>query len=101
MPNSNTKPEPIMLDSITNGVCDLRVRWNIVKVTTEDPLCGKPRTSYNYSEKRMPWQLDLGDIGSGSLTEIKQYLAAQETEIMRWAQAAAISFDGTDCKKQG
>ena len=99
MVNSNSEPEIVMLDSITKGVCDLRVRWDITEVTQDDPMTGEPRTSWNYAEKRISWQLDLGDIGTGTLEEIKKYLAEQEEEILRWAQAAVISYDGTACKE--
>ena len=90
MPNSNTEPETIFLDYVKDGQARLLVRWNIQQVTTEE------RTSYNYSERVIWWVLPKPYV---TIDEVKAYLVTVEAEILDWAQAAALSFDGTMCKE--
>ena len=99
MPNSNSKPDVIFLDKIESGQCRLLVRWNITESTKEDPMTGQPRTSWDYSERVIWWYLDMPDIGTGTLKEIREYLAATEKTIVNLAQATATNYNGTDCKK--
>ena len=99
MPNSNSKPDVIFLDKVESGQCRLLVRWNIVESTKEDPMAGETRTSWDYSERVIWWYLDMPDIGTGTLKEIREYLAATEKTIVNLAQATDLNYDGTDSKK--
>jgi len=93
--NSDTRPEIIFLDRIVTGKAYLRVRWNIVEVEKEDPISGDIRTSYDYLERMMPWDLKIGDeddeIGKGTMPEILSFLKRQETEILKWTMVAEIN----------
>ena len=92
MPNANSKPDVIFLDKIESGQCRLLVRWNIVESTKEDPISGDVRTSWDYSERVIWWYLDMPDIGTGTLKEIKAYLTATETTIVNLAKATEINY---------
>ena len=100
MTNSGSKPEVIFLDRVEDGRCRLLVHWNIVDSTKEDPMTGEIRESWDYSERIIWWDLKLADVGLGTLDEIKSYLITNEEEIVDWAKATALNYDGTDCKKK-
>ena len=99
MPNANSKPDVIFLDKIESGQCRLLVRWNIVESQREDQMTGETRTSWDYSERVIWWYLDSDDIGTGTLEEIREYLAATETTIVNLAKATDLDYDGSACKK--
>lgn len=95
MTNANTEPEVISLDYVKDGQCRLLVRWNIKQVETDDPMTGKSRTSWDYSERVIWWTLPQK---YSTLEEILAYLDANEPEILNWAEATDNTFDGTATK---
>lgn len=96
MTNSNTEPEVMFLDYVKDGQCRLLVHWNIKEVTKEDPLTGKPRINWDYSERVIWWILPQK---YDTLDEILKYLDETETEIVNWAMATDLNFDGTITKE--
>jgi hypothetical protein len=100
MPNSTTKPKTIFLDHIENGLCCLYVRWNIIETTQEKPMSDIPKTSWDYTERIIWWYLDMKDIGSGTLSEIREYLVANEKVILNLAKATDLNYEGTSCRKE-
>ena len=92
MPNANSKPDVIFLDKIESGQCRLLVRWNIVESQREDQMTGEPRTSWDYSERVIWWYLDMPDIGTGTIDEIKEYLTATQMTIVNLAKATEINY---------
>jgi len=89
MPNANTEPEVIFLDYVRDGQARLLVRWNITEVKTEE------RTSYNYSERVIWWTLPKP---YATLADVIAYLDGIKTEILDWAKATDLTFDGTTSK---
>ena len=95
MTNSDTEPEVLFLDYVKDGQCRLLVRWNIKQVEKEDPMTGKPRTSWDYSERVIWWILPQK---YNTLEEIIAYLDTIEKEILNWTMATDCNHNGTDSK---
>jgi hypothetical protein len=92
---SNVEPQEIDFDgTVSNGICTLRVRWNIQQVLKTDAISGETRTAWQYEERVIPWQLDIRDVGTGTLEEIAAYLALDTTKasILSWAKGSRITI---------
>ena len=96
MTNSDTKPEVMFLDYVKDGQCRLLVHWDIKEVTKEDPITGETRTSWDYSERVIWWILPQK---YETLDEILKYLDEIGTEILNWAMATDLNYDGTVSKE--
>jgi hypothetical protein len=92
---SNVEPVPFFWDgTVSNGICTLRVRWNIQQVQKTDPVGGETRPVWEYEERTIPWQLDIKDVGTGTLEEITAYLALDATKaiILSWVKGSWITI---------
>ena len=96
MTNSDTKPEVMFLDYVKDGQCRLLVHWDIKEVTKEDLQTGKSRISWNYSERIIWWILPQK---YDTLEEILMYLDVNQSEILNWAMATDLNYDGTVSKE--
>jgi len=87
----------MFLDYVKDGQCRLLVHWDIKEVTKEDPMTGQSHTSWEYSERVIWWILPEKYI---TLEDIIKYLIQNETEIVNWAMATDLNFDGTTSKEK-
>ena len=91
---SETKPEIIaFLGVVNNGICEIRARWDITQCSVIDPMTQVQKNVWKYEEKKMGWQLNIEDITTTSVDDIKIYLNKKSTiaEILKWAKGAKIT----------
>jgi len=96
MPTSDLKPDEIFLDYVKEGRCRLLVCWDIIQqVQKNEQISVKPSLSWSYSERIIWWILPEK---YDSLDKILTYLDANKSEIINWARATEVSYDGTVSK---
>lgn len=89
MVRSDSEPQTLQLDCIKGGVARVLVRWDIQQVERVDPMTEQIRTSWEYSEKVIPWILDEP---YATTQAVFTALKADEAEILGYAQASKMTY---------
>lgn len=95
MPYSNIQPNPILIDSIRNGIATILVRWDIVPATKQTPD-GQEYTEYSYEEARIPWTLPAVYQTVGAVEEYLNSIYESGDiaggQILNWAKASKLNL---------
>jgi hypothetical protein len=93
---ADTKPQPIEIDKITNGVARVLIRWNAKEVPAPVMDGEKARTQWEYDEEVIRWTLPTPDL---TPDQIATYFKEKQAEVEGFAKAKQTNWKRTDGTK--